>query len=298
MLSTNLCGLELANPLILASGILGVSGSMLRRLAEKHHIGAVTSKSIGPEPRQGNLNPSIIEIEKDIYLNAVGLANPGVDEFILEIPEAKVPGVPIIMSIFGETEDQYPEIAKKVENSGIDAIELNISCPHATVSSIGADKDLTYKVVKSVKDAVKLPVFAKLNPNVTNIVEIGLSAEKAGADAVVAINTMRGMVIDVDIKKPILFNKSGGVSGKAIKPMAIKAVYDLYENLKIPIIASGGIFSGLDVIEFFLAGASAVQIGTAFIRGFEIIDEIKNEMIQYLEKNSIKNISELIGEAH
>ncbi|MHA1368493.1 MAG: dihydroorotate dehydrogenase [Promethearchaeota archaeon] len=298
MLRVNLCGLQLKNPLILASGIIGVSASLLRRIAVHHSVGAVTTKSIGPAPRIGYPNPSIIEIEYGTYLNAVGLANPGVDEFVKEIEDARVDGVPLIASLFGSTESEYAEIAGKMEKAGADAVELNISCPHAEVSSIGADPDLTRRVVELVKQKINIPVFVKLNPNVTDLVEIGVAAEKGGADALVAINTIRGMVIDVEIQKPILYNKFGGVSGKAIKPMAVKAVFDLFQNVKIPIIGCGGIFSGNDVVEFFLAGASAVQVGTAFTRGFDVAEKIIAEMLNYLESHSIERLTDLIGKAH
>nr|MDO8114276.1 dihydroorotate dehydrogenase [Candidatus Sigynarchaeota archaeon] len=297
-LSIEICGLRLRNPIILASGILGVTGAILTRLARDFGIGGLTSKSIGPEPRSGYLNPSVIQIDDGTCLNAVGLANPGIDEFVQEVPEIKHAGVPLIASIFGETEDQYAMMAIKVEKAGVDAVELNISCPHANVSSIGADPYLTASVVHKVKDAVKIPVLVKLNPNVTSIVDIARAAEKSGADAVVAINTMRGMAIDVETMKPILANKSGGVSGKALKPMAIKAVYDLYESIKIPIIGCGGIFTGLDIIEFMLAGAKAVQVGTAFLEGFGIIESMKQDMARYMERHSIKTLGELTGIAH
>ncbi len=298
MLHTKISRLDLKNPIILASGILGVSASILTRLAKNHGIGGLTTKSIGPVPRKGNLNPSIIEIDADTYLNAVGLANPGIDEFLKEIPEIEHEGVPLIASIFGDTNEQYAEMAAKVERAGVDAVELNISCPHAKVSCIGADQQLTYSCVKAVKNAVVIPVLVKLNPNVNSIVEIGKSAEAAGADAVVAINTVRGMAIDIEMKRPILANLSGGISGKAIKPMAIKAVYDLYEALSIPIIGCGGIFTGADVIEFFLAGATAVQVGTAFIKGFDVISSITEGMVEYLHEHNIKRITDLIGKAH
>ncbi len=290
--------LHFPNPIILASGILGVTGAILTRLVRDFGVGGITSKSIGPEPRLGYLNPSVIEIEPGTCLNAVGLANPGIDEFIKEIPEIIHKGVPLIVSIFGDTEDQYAMMARKVEQVGVDAVELNISCPHAKVSSIGADPYLTASVVSKVKAATKLPVFVKLNPNVTSIVDIGRAAEKAGADALVAINTLRGMAIDIDIGKPILANKSGGISGKAIKPMAIKAVYDLYESVHIPIIGCGGVFTGHDAIEFMLAGASAVQVGTAFFNGFGIIETIKHDIIEYMQRHSIQKLAEIIGKAH
>ncbi|MEX2682629.1 MAG: dihydroorotate dehydrogenase [Candidatus Sigynarchaeota archaeon] len=292
------CGLHFSNPIILASGVLGVTASTLNRLVEEAGIGGITSKSIGPEPRAGYLNPSVIEIEPGTCLNAVGLANPGIDEFIKEIPEIDHESVPFIVSIFGETEDQYAMMARKVEQAGADAVELNISCPHAKVSSIGADPYLTASVVANVKAAVKIPVFVKLNPNVTSIVDIGRAAEKAGADALVAINTVRGMVIDIDIGKPILANKSGGVSGKAIKPMAIKAVYDLFESVRVPIIGCGGVFTGHDVIEFMLAGARAVQVGTAFLNGLGIVENMKHDFLEYMKRHSIQKLADIIGKAH
>ncbi|MHA1794278.1 MAG: dihydroorotate dehydrogenase [Promethearchaeota archaeon] len=296
-LATNLCGINLSNPLILASGIIGTSASLLIRAA-KAGLGAVTSKSIGPRKREGYCNPSIIEIQDGTCLNAVGLANPGVDEFVEEIPLVKKEGIPLIASIFGNDDDEYVLVASKVASSGVDAIELNISCPHAKVSSIGADVSLTRRVVSLVKNHVKVPVFVKLNPNVTNIVEIGLAAQEGGADAVVAINTIRGMVIDIETMKPILSNKIGGVSGKAIKPMAIKTVYELHENLEIPIIGCGGIFSSDDVIEFMLAGASAVQIGTAFINGLSIIGEIKRGLMDYCLRKGFDKIGDIVGKSH
>ncbi|NMC07456.1 MAG: dihydroorotate dehydrogenase [Candidatus Lokiarchaeota archaeon] len=297
-LETSLCGLRFRNPIILASGVLGVTGAILTRLVKEHGIGGITSKSIGPVPRAGYLNPSVIELEPGTCLNAVGLANPGIDEFLTEIPEIEHEGVPLIVSIFGDTEDQYADMARKVEQAGVDAVELNISCPHAKVSSIGADPYLTASVVSKVKAAVKIPVIVKLNPNVTSIVDIGRAAESAGADALVAINTVRGMAIDIEIGKPLLANKSGGVSGKAIKPMAIKAVYDLYESVRIPIIGCGGVLTGRDVIEFMLAGASAVQVGTAFFKGLGIIDAMKRDMIDYMQRHAVQKLADIVGKAH
>lgn len=297
LLESQFCGIRFRNPIILASGILGVTGAILSRLASEG-IGGLTSKSIGPEPRLGYANPSVIEIDEGIVLNAVGLANPGIDEFVKEIPEIQHEDVPLIASIFGETEDEYAMMAGKIEQAGVDAVELNISCPHAKVSSIGADPYLTASVVSKVKEATSLPVFVKLNPNVTNIVDIARAAENAGADAVVAINTMRGMTIDVETMKPVLANKSGGISGKALKPMAIKAVYDLYEAITIPIIGCGGICTGLDIVEFLLAGARLVQVGTAFLNGLSIIETMKHQMLDYMERHSIETITDLVGKAH
>jgi len=275
MLEINLSGLKLKSPIILASGVLGVSFSSMKRVINAG-AGAVTTKSIGPKSRKGYKNPSIIEIYPGTFMNSVGLGNPGIDEFILEIKEIKENNIPLIVSVFGDTKEVYLEVATKAEKAGADAIEINISCPHAEVASIGM----------------------KLNPNVTYLGDIALAAEKGGADGVVAINTLTALKIDVNTKRPILSHGSGGLSGKAIHPIAIKKVYDLYKILNIPIIGCGGIDSWEDVIEFFLVGASAVQIGTALHREIEIIKEINEGIIQYLKEYQYKSINEIKGLAH
>ena len=297
MLDTNLLGIKLKSPLILASGILGVSFSSMKRIIEAG-VGAVTSKSIGPVSRKGYKNPSIIEIYPGTFMNAVGLGNPGIEEFILEIKEIKKHNIPLIVSVFGNTNEIYLDVAIKAQTAGADAIEINISCPHAEVSSIGINKDLTYEIVKFLKEKLQIPLFVKLNPNVTNISEIALAAEKGGADGVVAINTLAALKIDVNTKRPILSHGSGGLSGKAIHPIAVKKVYDLYKVLTIPIIGCGGINCWQDVIEFFLAGASAVQIGTALYKGVEIIAEINQGIVKYLKDNEYKSINDIKGLAH
>ncbi len=297
MLNVNIAGLEIKSPIILASGILGVSFSSMKKVFETG-AGAVTTKSIGPKPRRGYKNPSIIEVYPGTFMNAVGLGNPGIDNFLSEIKEIKQLKIPLIVSVFGDTNDSYVEVAKKATKAGADAIELNISCPHAEISSIGINKDLTFSLVSATKNKISIPIFVKLNPNVTNIGEIALAAEKGGADAVVAINTVAALKIDVNTKRPILSHGSGGLSGKAIHQIAVKKVYDLYKILKIPIIGCGGIDSWEDVVEFFLAGASAVQIGTGLNQGVHIIDEINKGLIIYLRENGLKSINELKGLAH
>ena len=297
MLEINLSGLNLKSPIILASGILGVSFSSMKRVIEAG-AGAVTTKSIGPSPRKGYKNPSIMEIYPGTFMNAVGLGNPGIDDFLPEIKEIKENNLPLIVSVFGNSNEVYLDVATKAEKAGADAIEINISCPHAEVSSIGIDKDQTFKIVKFLKEKLSVPLFVKLNPNVTNIGEIALAAEKGGADGVVAINTVAALKIDVNTKRPILAHGSGGLSGKAIHPIAVKKVYDLYKLLKIPIIGCGGIDSWQDVIEFFLAGASAVQMGTALYKGAEIITEINKGIIKYLRDNGYKSINDIKGLTH
>jgi dihydroorotate dehydrogenase (NAD+) catalytic subunit len=297
MLETNISGLKLKSPIILASGILGVSFSSMMRAIDAG-AGAVTTKSVGPKARKGYKNPSIIEVYPGTFMNSVGLGNPGIKDFVLEIKKLKEHNIPLIVSVFGDTNEIYLDVATKAENAGADAIEVNISCPHAEVSSIGIDKKLTYDIVKFLKENLSVPLFVKLNPNVTNINEIALAAEKGGANGVVAINTLAAMKIDVNTKRPILSHGSGGLSGKAIHPIAVKKVYDLFKCLKIPIIGCGGIDSWEDVIEFLLAGASAVQIGTALYKGIEIITEINKGLINYLNENEITSINELKGLAH
>ncbi len=297
MLEINLSGLKLKSPIILASGILGVSYSSMKRVVDAG-AGAVTSKSIGPKPRKGYKNPSIIEVYPGSFLNAVGLGNPGIESFLSEIKEIKELKIPLIVSVFGDTNDAYLNVATKAQQSGADAIEINISCPHAEVASIGIDKDLTYEIVKFLKKSISVPLFVKLNPNVTNIEEIALAAEKGGADGVVAINTVAALKIDVNTKRPILSHGSGGLSGKAIHPIAMKKVFDLYKVLKIPIIGCGGIDSWSDVVEFFLAGASAVQIGTALYGGVEVISKINLGVINYLKENKFKSVEDIKGLAH
>ncbi len=297
MLELKISNLRLKSPIVLASGILGVSFSSMKRVIDAG-AGAVVSKSIGPKPRKGYKNPSIIEIYPGTFLNSVGLANPGIENFISEIALAKQYDFPLIVSVFGDTNQSYIEVAKEAEKQGASAIEINISCPHAEVSSIGGDKDLTYSLVKDIKKNLSIPLFVKLNPNVTKISEIALAAQQAGADGVVAINTISAMSIDINTTRPILSHGSGGLSGKAIHPIAIKMVYDLFNILRIPIIGCGGVSNWKDVAEFFLAGASAVQVGTAFYKGLEIIKDINDNLRKYLETNNFKNITELKGLAH
>ncbi|MHA2007110.1 MAG: dihydroorotate dehydrogenase [Promethearchaeota archaeon] len=297
MLEINLSGVKLKSPLILASGILGVSYSSMKRVIDAG-AGAVTSKSIGPKPRKGYKNPSIIEIYPGTFMNAVGLGNPGIENFIPEIEEIKKNEITLIVSVFGDTNEVYLDVATKAEKAGADAIEINISCPHAEVSSIGVDKDLTYEIVKYLKKKLSIPLFVKLNPNVTSLNEIAIAAEKGGADGVVAINTLAALKIDINTGRPILSHGSGGLSGKAIHPIAVKKVYDLYKVLHIPIIGCGGIETWEDVVELFLAGASAVQLGTILYKGIERITQINEGIIQFLKNQEYKSINEIKGLAH
>lgn len=296
-ISVNLSTLKLRNPTMLASGIIGISGKLLLRIANEG-AGAVVTKSVGPEPRSGYENPCITEVFKNTYLNAMGLPNPGVKKFAEELKIAKMGGIPVIASIFGGTPSEFAYVASEMEKGGADAVELNVSCPHAEVATIGQSCELVSETVKEVKKAVRIPVFVKLNPNVTDIVEIAKSAEKAGADGITAINTIRAMAIDINTCKPVLSNKIGGLSGEALRPIAVRCVYEIYQKVKIPIIAAGGIFHWSHAIEHILAGATAVQIGTGLVNGFQIFQEICNGIKNYLNEKGYQNIKEIVGIAH
>jgi dihydroorotate dehydrogenase (NAD+) catalytic subunit len=298
-LTVNLAGLKIRNPTMNAAGVLGISGSLLRRIAEAG-AGAVVTKSIGIKAREGYSNPTVVEVRCGL-LNAMGLPNPGIKEFTDEIKIAKRTSVPVIVSIYGLTANEFAAVAKDAEKAGADAIELDVSCPHVKEvgSLIGQDPDEVSKVVRKVKSVIKKLVFTKLTPNVTNIVEIAEAAEKAGTDAITAINSVKAMAIDVETKKPILANKTGGLSGPAIKPIAIRCVYEIYDAVKVPIIGCGGITEWQDAVEFMLAGASAIQIGTAiFYKDLAIFNEITAGIQSYLAKKKYRSVKDIVGLSH
>ena len=294
MLSLKLTGIPLKNPLILAAGIMGTTGGSMKRIAQAR-AGAIVTKSIGLEPKYGHSNPSMVEVDCG-YLNAMGLPNPSYKNFQHEIDTAKEGGVPVIASIFGGCALDFSDIASAIH---ADAFELNVSCPHAHGygAEIGTDPVLVEDITRAVKNAVDVPVWVKLTPNVTNIKSIGLAAQKGGADAVVAINTVRAMAIDIESGYPILGNKFGGLSGRAIKPVAIKCVYDLYEALDIPVIGVGGISDWKDAIEFIMAGAQAVQIGSAVGNNINIFKDISSGMEAFLSEKEWA-LEDIYGMAH
>lgn len=294
MLANTVTGLKLKNPLMLAAGIMGTTGGSLKRAAQAG-AGAVVTKSIGMEPKSGHCNPSMVEVDCG-YLNAMGLPNPSYKNFQDEIDIAKEGDVPVIASIFGGCADEFSEISGAL---CADAFELNVSCPHARGygAEIGTDPVLVEDITRAVKDAVRVPVWVKLTPNVTDIKSIGLAAQQGGADAVVAINTVRGMAIDIESGYPILGNKFGGLSGHAIKPVAIKCVYDLYETLDIPVIGVGGISDWRDAVEFIMAGARAVEVGSAVGNNINIFKDISSSMEAFLKKKEWV-LDDLYGMAH
>jgi dihydroorotate dehydrogenase (NAD+) catalytic subunit len=298
-LLTEIAGLKLANPTMLAAGILGMSGPSLRRAAEAG-AGAVITKSMGLKPRIGYANPTLVQVNCGI-LNALGLPNPSIHHFVEEIDEAKKGGAPIIISVYGFSSEDFGEAARVAAEAGADALELNVSCPHVerTGSEIGQSPQLVADVVEEVKKAVDKLVFVKLTPNVVDIAEIAEAAVKAGADAITAINTVRAMAIDVETTRPILANKVGGLSGPAIKPIALRCVYEIYREVKVPLIGCGGVTTWQDAVEFMLAGASAVQIGTAIaFEGLGVFKSIVEGINAYLEKMNFGSVKEIVGLAH
>ena len=291
--------LNLTNPTMLASGIMDEDAGSMKRIM-KCGAGAIITKSIGIKPREGYPNPTIIELDCGM-INAMGLPNPGIKEFGEELIKLKKSKIPIIGSIYGSNPSEFIKLGQKMQDYGTSAIELNLSCPHAKNYGleVGSDSKTTKKITKSVKENVSIPVFVKLSPNVTNISELALSAEAGNADAIVAINTVKAMKINIEIKKPILSNIIGGYSGKAIKPIGVRCVYEIAKKVKIPIIGVGGIISGEDAIEYMIAGASAVQIGTAvYYRELDVFDKINKEIQKWMQEHSYKNLNEIIGVAH
>lgn len=299
-LTVNIAGLKLRNPTMVSSGVLGLSGLSLSRVWDAG-VGAVVSKSLGLQSRKGYSNPTIVDVGCGI-LNAMGLPNPGVKDYINEIKVAKSNGVKIIIgSIYGSSPKEFSEAAKIIEASGVNAVELNLSCPNveSVGLEIGQDPNLVGAVVTAVKQSIRLPVFAKLTPNISNIKVLARAAEAAGVDGLVAINTVRAMAIDIDTGRPILSNKIGGLSGPAIKPIAVRCVYEIAKTVKVPIIGCGGIMNWKDVVEFLLAGASAVQIGTAIAyKDFSIFGEVLKGIEHYLGKNRYSNIGDIVGLSH
>jgi len=298
-LAADLCGLRLKNPTILAAGILDETGRSMVEVA-RAGAGAIVTKSIGQEPRPGHQNPTIVELP-DGLLNAMGLPNPGIDIFKDEILEARPGGVPIIGSVFGGTEDEIANLAGAMEKAGADAVELNLSCPHAKGygAELGSTPEAVEMVCRKTKAKVSVPVFAKLTPNTSSIAALALAAERGGADAVVAINTLKGMVISPEARMPILGNKVGGLSGPAIRPVGVRCVYEIFEAVKIPVIGVGGIVSGRDAIEYIMAGARAVQIGTGvWYDGPEIFTKVCTQMIRFMEENGFGTVDEMVGVAH
>lgn len=300
-LSVKIKSLELKNPLILASGILGLNKETLKRVI-LGGASAVTLKSLTTLSRKGHNNPILVEAVAGGFLNAVGYANKGIDKGVEEFMDWDNKEV-LIGSIVGADDKEFATLAEKICRVPISALELPLSCPHTPGLGLMAGQGTakaTEKITKAVRIITKLPLILKLSPSVSNIGEIAKAAESAGADCINMGNTLGpGMVIDIERGKPVLSFKVGGMSGPAIKPIMIRCVFDIYKAVKIPIIATGGITYGKDVIEAVMAGATAVGIGTGiYYRGINIFEKVNREIESWLKKHKIKKLKTLKGRAH
>ena len=298
-LRADFAGIRLRNPTMLASGFLDeTGGSMLR--AYHAGAGAVVTKSVGPEPRAGNLNPTIVELDVGL-LNAVGLPNPGIVDYEHEVRHARDGRAAVIGSVYGKDAEEFATVAKRMASYGVLAVELNLSCPHAKGlgTEVAEDPEAVEEITRAVKRSVDIPVFSKLSPNVADIASFADAAKRGGADAVTAINTVKSMAISADLKMPILKNVYGGLSGPAIKPVGLRCVYEIADSVDLPIIGVGGIETGRDAIEYLLAGASAVQLGTAILsRGIEVFSLVSREMAEWMDGNGYAKVADLGGAAH
>jgi dihydroorotate dehydrogenase (NAD+) catalytic subunit len=301
-IGVEISGFTLDSPTMLASGVLGISFELFPRIIS-NGCGAIVSKSIGTEPREGYRNPTMTGVDCG-YLNAIGLANPGVDVFadeLREFLEQTKKDFPLVVSIFADSPANFAKITEKLDNFDFLAFELNLSCPHVkdVGSEIGGDIDLSSKVISAVKDKTKKPVFAKMPASIMNVPVWGKAIKSAGADAIVAINTIRAMTIDVESQKPVLSNKVGGLSGSAIRPVGVRAVYELFEAVEIPVIGVGGVATWKHAVQYFLAGASCVQIGSAMAEGFlGCFQEINDGVSDYVEGHGYMKLEGMIGAAH
>jgi len=296
-LKTKFLGVEVNSPLVLPAGIMDMSFSGLS-ISSQNGAGIVTTKSFTLEPRVGHKGPVVAEFEGGI-LNSMGLCNPGIINGIAEINEFKKRSdTPVIASVFATNADDFLRLTKYINDSQADFLELNLSCPNVYDEfgiPLAASEKEVFKIVKAVKQISELPVIAKLSPNVYDIISIAKAAESAGANALCLVNTVGpGMLIDIKTVKPILFNKFGGMSGPAIKPIALKLVYQTYSAVKIPIVGTGGVKTGEDAIEMIMAGASVVGVGTAvYYRGIEVFDKINKEIIEFMNQNGYKYLEEI-----
>lgn len=296
-LSVRIGKLKLKNPIMAASGTWGLE---YNELADVNSFGAIITKTITLKPRTGNLPPRVIETPSGM-LNSIGLENKGCDFFLKnKMPQLRKIKVPLIISITGDDKKDFTKLARRLDGvEGISALELNLSCPNIKYGSkkglIAQDEQATFEVVSAVRKSTKRTIIAKLSPNVTDIDRIAKSAEDAGADAVSLVNTFIGMAVDIGTKQPALGNVTGGLSGPAIRPLALRMVWEAYNKIRIPIIGTGGIMNYKDAIEFLLCGASALQIGTANFVNPNAAVEIVNGITKYLVKNKIGNIGEIVG---
>jgi dihydroorotate dehydrogenase (NAD+) catalytic subunit len=294
-LSIDIAGVRFKNPVFVASGTFGTGDEMSRWL-KVGNLGGIVTKTVTLKPRTGNPPPRICETASGM-LNAIGLQNDGLDCFLKNtLPRVKKFKIPVIVSVAGENVEEYVWVAKSVEENGADMIELNLSCPNIDHDFLVAQNiEASYSVVKNVKSAIKIPVIAKISPQVTDVKIIAKNIEQAGGDAISLINTFPAMVIDIKQRRPKIANITGGLSGPAIKPIAVKMVYDVYNSVKIPIIGMGGILNVEDALEFFIAGASAIAVGTGNFINPQAAVQIISGLQDYLFENKIEKIRDLTG---
>ena len=296
-IKTDIGGIILKNPVMTASGTFGY-GREFETFADLNRLGGIIVKGLSLTPSKGNPPPRIIETPCGM-LNAIGLENVGLDAFITEkLPFLKRLDTPAFVNIYGNTIEQYAELAARLNDvQGVAGIEVNISCPNVKAGGIafGTDAQAAYNVVKAVRESTELPTIVKLSPNVTDITVIAKSAEDAGADAISLINTLTGMAVDLRTRRPHLANITGGLSGPAIKPVALRMVWQTVQTVNIPVIGIGGIMNADDALEFMVVGAAAVQIGTANFINPHIAIDVIDGIMKYMQENQIKKITEIIG---
>ncbi len=289
--------LHLERPTMLASGILGISLDVFNRLY-RSGVGSVVTKSLSKEPWEGYPNPTIFSIGKGGWINAVGLSNPGASNFAKMIEPNT--DVPIIVSLVGSIKEDFEFMVKQFENCKIAGFELNLSCPHVAKVGleVGDDPELVRKIVGAVKKNTNVPVIAKVGLGTTHYLNTVEAAIDSGVDAITAINTIRAMAIDVELERPILSNKFGGLSGTPIKPIALRCVYEISSKYNVPIIGCGGISTWEDAVEFILAGASAIQLGSAIGDNWiGVFDDINNGILRYMKRKGYSKIQDMVGVA-
>ena len=297
-LRTEIGSIALDRPGMVASGIMDETGPSLARMIECG-CGAVVTKSVGLEPNAGHANPCFTEVPGG-YVNAMGLPNPGIELFKEEMDVATKAGK-VVGSIYGATPDDFSKLAGRMEDYGACAVELNLSCPHAKGygMEVGTDPAMVKAIVSAVKSSVSIPVWAKLTPNTHILADIGRAVQDAGGDAVVAINTLKAMVIEPEFARPILSNRFGGLSGAGIRPVGVRAIYDLRTVLDIPLIGVGGITDWRDAAQYIMAGACAFQIGSAVgTEGPEVFDKVNRGLEKFMEDYGYDSVASMVGVAH
>lgn len=299
-LGVTIAGVRLRNPFLLASGIWGESGESLAG-AWRAGAGGVITKSIGAEPRLGYPNPTVEVYDTWGMLNAMGLPNPGIDEYPREIEVARKAGATVIGSVFAGTEREFARLAARIAEADVVAVELNLSCPHAEGfgTEVGSTPEDVERIVRAVVAAVKIPVIAKITPNAADPAGLAAAAERGGAAAISAVNTLRGLAIDTTLRRPVLAHGLGGLSGRAIKPVGLACVWQIYRRVHIPVIGVGGISTAEDALEYVYAGARAVEVGTAItFEGVELFARLVRDLSHRLDELGFAKLEDAVGAAH